>query len=81
MDSNRIFRFNVDVCMTENGLKPEVALYDSAVDLGAKEGEGFAGLRGGVAWEKCDVGIGPSGPFLLFFGFSKSLRTDILRRV
>lgn len=34
---NRIFAFRVAINMTENGLVPEVSLYDSAVDIGPRE--------------------------------------------
>lgn len=36
---NRIFAFRVAINMTEEGLVPEVDLYDSAVDIGPKETE------------------------------------------
>lgn len=36
---NRIFAFRVAINMTEEGLVPEVDLYDSAVDIGVREAE------------------------------------------
>lgn len=38
-ENNSVFKFNVGVMMTENGLVPKVDLYDSAVDLGIREAE------------------------------------------
>lgn len=35
---NQLFSFDVKVEMTEEGLKPHVNLYDSAVDIGINEG-------------------------------------------
>lgn len=36
---NRIFAFRVAINMTEEGLAPEVDLYDSAVDISVREAE------------------------------------------